>query len=79
MTITTGKTSSPAPGERRIVKSTPVAAASMSLLNPSKPGKTAPSQADIGAKAYEIWLSQGKEAGHDQEHWLEAEQQLRQQ
>jgi hypothetical protein len=30
----------------------------------------------IAEKAYEIWLSAGQAAGHDQEHWYEAERQV---
>ena len=32
---------------------------------------------EISMKAYEIWLSQGQKPGFDQEHWFQAEQQLR--
>ncbi|MGD0208058.1 MAG: DUF2934 domain-containing protein [Verrucomicrobiota bacterium] len=48
------------------------------MLNPLKMGKSAPSWEAIGTRAYEIWMSRGQEQGHDQEHWFEAEQQLRQ-
>ncbi len=47
-------------------------------LNPLKTEKTTPSCEAIGIKAYEIWMSRGQEQGHDQEHWFEAEAQLRQ-
>jgi hypothetical protein len=43
-----------------------------------KTGKTAPTSKEIETKAYEIWLSRGQEQGNDQEHWFEAERQLRQ-
>jgi len=52
-------------------------------LNPLKTekvalGKAVPSCEAIGIKAYEIWISRGQEQGRDQEHWFEAERQLRQ-
>ena len=47
-------------------------------LNPLKTEKADPSWDAIGKKAYEIWMLRGQEQGHDQEHWFEAEQQLRQ-
>jgi hypothetical protein len=47
------------------------------LRNPPKKAKAAPSQAEISMKAYEIWLSQGQKQGHDQEHWFQAEMQLK--
>ena len=47
-------------------------------LNPSKTEKAAPSQEAIGTRAFEIWMSEGQEQGHDQKHWFEAERQLRQ-
>ena len=37
----------------------------------------APTEAEIEKKAYEIWLSLGREQGNDQKHWFEAERQLR--
>jgi hypothetical protein len=59
------------------MKSTPAATASVSSVNPAKPTRrTAPSQAAIAQRAYEIWLSQGQQPGCDQKHWFEAEQQL---
>ena len=51
-------------------------AAAVSLLNPSKPRRTAPTHAAIATNAYEIWLSSGRETGNDQKHWFEAELQL---
>lgn len=35
-----------------------------------------PSREEIESRAYEIYLEQGREDGHDVEHWLLAEQQL---
>jgi hypothetical protein len=58
------------------MKSTPVATAAVSPVKPAKPQRTAPSQALIAQRAYEIWLSQGQQPGCDQKHWFEAEQQL---
>ena len=42
----------------------------------AKPQRAAASQAVIAQKAYEIWVSQGKEQGCDQKNWFEAELQL---
>jgi hypothetical protein len=36
------------------------------------------SQAQIAQKAYEIWISTGKQPGRDQKNWYEAEWELRQ-
>lgn len=35
-----------------------------------------PTNEQIGARAYEIYLERGGENGHDVEHWLAAEQEL---
>jgi hypothetical protein len=45
------------------------------LPKPAK-AKAAPSHDEIVLKAYEIWLSTGKQSGHDQEHWFQAEHEL---
>jgi len=42
-------------------------------------GQVALSNEDVARRAYEIWLSKGCEQGHDLDHWIEAERQLRQQ
>jgi Protein of unknown function (DUF2934) len=31
----------------------------------------------IAARAYEIWVAKGRPDGHDQEHWFQAERELR--
>ncbi len=36
----------------------------------------APSQEEIAARAYELWVSRGRPEGTDQDNWHEAEQQL---
>ncbi|MGD0745892.1 MAG: DUF2934 domain-containing protein [Verrucomicrobiota bacterium] len=59
------------------MKSTQVAIGRGSLLNPLKLQSAVPSQAAIAEKAYAIWLAQGQEPGRDQEHWFEAERELR--
>ena len=76
MTENPGQTRSPASNGRGVKKSMPVAAASASLVKPTKLQKAAPSEAVIAQKAYEIWFSQGQQPGRDQENWFEAEQQL---
>jgi hypothetical protein len=78
MITKTSQTGSPASRERTAMKPTPVAMASGSLPNPSKPQRAVPSQAVIAKRAYEIWLSLGQVLGRDQETWFEAERQLRQ-
>jgi len=77
MMINTKQTAPPASNERGAMKSTPVATGRSSLLNPSKLQSEAPSPAAIAEKAYGLWLAQGQQPGHDQEHWFEAERQLR--
>lgn len=32
---------------------------------------------DIARRAYELWLAEGRPAGRETQHWLEAENQLR--
>jgi hypothetical protein len=78
MTITTEKTPSPTSSGQRALKSIHNAIAKATRLNPLKTEKAGPSWEAIGTKAYEIWMSQGQEQGHDQEHWFEAERQLQQ-
>jgi len=55
-------------------------------VTPLRPAGTKPSRAttkvqirheQIAQRAHEIWVSQGGRHGQDQEHWLEAEEQLR--
>ena len=78
MTITTEKIPSPTSSGQRALKSIHDAIAKATRLNPSKTEKAAPTCEAIGTKAYEIWMSRGQEQGNDQEHWFEAERQLRQ-
>ena len=77
MTMNTGKYPSSGSREPGTVKPTQAAATVAVLHNPSKKAKAAPSPAEISMKAYEIWLSQGQKQGFDQEHWFQAEMQLR--
>lgn len=58
------------------VKSILAAAASVASPKPTRQQATHPSDADIAIKAYEIWLSRGREMGNDQQHWFEAKRQL---
>ena len=78
MTIATDKTPSPTARGQGALKSIHNAIAKAALLNPLKTEKAVPSCETIGIKAYEIWMSRGQEPGRDQEHWFEAERQLRQ-
>jgi hypothetical protein len=77
MTLNTGKYPSPGSRERSTTKPTQATVAVAFLKNPPKKAKAAPSQAEISMKAYEIWLAQGQKPGFDQEHWFQAEMQLR--
>lgn len=77
MTINTGKYpsfGSPQPGP---AKPTPIAAAKAALGKPVKTEKAVPSYEEITVRAYEIWLATGQQPGHDQEHWFQAERELR--
>ncbi len=78
MTIATEKAPSPTTSGQRAIKSVHNAIAKAARLNPLKAEKAVPSCEAIGIKAYEIWMSRGQEQGRDQEHWFEAEAQLRQ-
>jgi len=50
---------------------------------PAKPAeavrtaKAAPTQDEIAVRAYELFLQDGSVNGHDLEHWLHAEEQLK--
>ena len=60
------------------MKSTPLVTINMPAPKPTRQEAAPPSEADIAAKAYEIWLAQGQETGNDQHYWFEAKRQLRQ-
>jgi hypothetical protein len=75
--MNTGKYPSSGSREPGTAKPTQAAAAIAFLRNPPKKAKAAPSPEEISMKAYEIWLSQGQKQGFDQEHWFQAEQQLK--
>ena len=49
-----------------------------SSLSQSSRANREPSKDEIAARAYEIWLANGRPHGRDVENWLEAERQLRQ-
>ncbi|HEX9242154.1 MAG TPA: DUF2934 domain-containing protein [Anaeromyxobacter sp.] len=36
-----------------------------------------PRPADVATRAYELWQKNGRPHGKDQEHWFQAEQELR--
>ncbi len=78
MSMATDKTPSPTSSGQRALNSIQDVIAKATRHNPLKMGKAAPSWESIEIKAYEIWLSRGQEQGNDQEHWFEAERQLRQ-
>ncbi len=60
-------------------KSRQRAASSLAAAPSPSKRQAAPSKEEIAKRAYELWLSHGCENGHDVEHWLEAERQLRSQ
>ena len=79
MTADTKRTPPPvSPNPGKNPKSTLVAIARNALGKESKSDLAAPSRAAIESKAFEIWMARGQEQGRDQEHWYEAERQLRQ-
>jgi hypothetical protein len=59
------------------MKPTKAMVAGVSPLHPSKLQRAAPAHTAIANRAYEIWLSRGREMGNDQKHWFQAELQLR--
>jgi len=75
MNANQGQTNSP---NRGTVKPTPLGTINIPTPKPTRQEAAHPSEADIAAKAYEIWLSQGQEMGNDQHYWFEAKRQLRQ-
>ncbi|MGA9452613.1 MAG: DUF2934 domain-containing protein [Verrucomicrobiia bacterium] len=60
------------------MKLTSAVAANKASPKPTRRETTSLSDANIATRAYEIWLSSGQAPGHDQQHWYEAERQLRQ-
>jgi Protein of unknown function (DUF2934) len=75
MTTNTSKTQFSGSSQPGSTKSTQAVALVAALPERSK-AKAAASHEDIVLRAYEIWLSTGKESGHDQEHWFQAEREL---
>ncbi len=60
-------------------KSKPRGVASTTPASKTSKKEITLTQEQIAKRAYEIWLARGCEHGHDAEHWVEAERQLRQQ
>jgi hypothetical protein len=77
MTTNTDKTQFSGSPKSGSAKPTLAAAAGAFLRNPLKATQAAPAHEEIVLRAYEIWLSTGKESGHEQEHWFQAERELR--
>lgn len=46
-------------------------------ITSAKPAAGAIAPDKIAARAYEIWQASGRADGHDQEHWFQAERELR--
>ncbi len=78
MITNTRQTAPPTSSQQGGMKSTKFATGHASSLNPSKPQSATPPHAMIAEKAYAIWLAHGQIAGRAEEHWYEAERQLRQ-
>ena len=57
--------------ENKAPKASPVGA--------GKNGKPSPTGAEIGHRAYEIFLERGSVHGHDLDDWLQAEHELKEQ
>ena len=76
MTPTTRQSQAYTSRDRGTMKPTPAKAPNVPSLKPVRK-QVIPSEPEIAAKAYEIWLAHGQESGNDQSHWFEAEQQLR--
>ena len=64
--------------DQLVVQSTEPVMAGVASPKPTRHEATPPSNADIAAKAYDIWLARGQEMGKDQQHWFEAKRQLQQ-
>ena len=71
-------------GENSVLTSSPQAGGA--TVTPPRRAGTKPRQAttsvriaheQIAQRAHEIWVKQGCRHGHDQQHWLEAERQLK--
>ena len=77
MTINTSKIQSAGSPQLGFTKPTAIAAAKAALGKPVKTEKAVPSHEEITVRAYEIWLATGQQPGHDQEHWFQAERELR--
>jgi len=75
--MTTNKTSSSASRDPGFTNSIPFLAVKPGAPKPVRAEKAPIPQAEIEAKAYEIWMTQGQRHGQDQQHWFEAERQLR--
>jgi hypothetical protein len=61
-------------------KPAPAAKAAAKAAKPAtNQGKREPTQEEISARAFEIYVSEGCQDGSSVEHWLRAEQELRSQ
>jgi hypothetical protein len=72
------QTPSAAPNLATARKAPAMATGGASLTNVAKPAKTAPLEALIAKRAYEIWLAEGQQPDTARQNWLQAELQLRQ-
>ena len=56
---------------------TPSSEKRIQSIHPPQTGAPSPATDKIAARAYEIWRARGCPHGHDTEHWLQAERELR--
>lgn len=64
-------------GRPRGRRSSRRAASSAAASTTAATKQSEPTRDQIAKRAYEIWLARGCEHGHDLDHWIEAERQLR--
>lgn len=64
------------PASARVLK-LPVTAGPLTLAAATQsPDRHAPSADEVAGRAYQSYLNQGSQPGHEERHWLEAEAQL---
>jgi cbb3-type cytochrome oxidase cytochrome c subunit len=72
------KIATPAKAPAPVVPAPAVKAVPAKAAAPAKAKATSlPSETEIKTRAYEIYVSEGCQDGHDQEYWLRAEAELR--
>jgi hypothetical protein len=67
----------PVPAAKAVPPPAPAPAAKVAPKPVKAPGRRQPTQDEIGVRAFEIFVSEGCQEGHDLENWLRAEKELR--